>query len=614
MPDFWDINDLAVLQADAIDLTSTIPLFAPGVLGDAEARAIAPQRTSLDALLSRAQPTDAQVYEALRGVAGVDVAALAAATVPVLTAGGVKRATIAQLGGAGGFSADHLDAIQALPDVATRNVGDIVNLRGVLYELLAAGVDRHVYHGTIGDLGNGLIGDATFSWREDPEVVRANFSKAALGGAPPATIWILVQTSGGLWAETGLSRYAAGDAVSTYGYQRKAGESGIDSTDGRDRPLTGAFSVTAWSDDAQTQPLAIVPNVGRWAQDARNQTTVSPWAQPGNADPVPPAKLTNVAPWALGGSADLVPRAKLPHVPGTHLVDHEFPGLTLLRTDTSVRPAAPTYLDPAFDLDNADKSHGEFHCALSLSVDPVSDLNMGFVQGKANQTDEDRQLQLGNIAFATALADAGDFVFSSTESLAGLAVFEQPLYSLNTLVGTYRVLLVHNSDHEVGVYHYWEGAAGGTGATIGADLRVTFTPADAASATARETVLATLTNTVNGTLADFNAVRDFINENNNGGAWLELDGEYPLVGGGIADGRGYTARVRFRIPSGLAIPAASNNDAFLRRFTGAASDHSAAAETLSLTVRPGAGTKLSVDNALSGSGAGDKVIRIYGVA
>ena len=42
--------------------------------------------------------------------------------------------------------------------------------------------------------------------------------------------------------------------------------------------------------------------------------------------------------------------------------------------------------------------------------------------------------------------------------------------------------MVHNSNNEVGVYQYYDGTTGATGARIEAELRMTFTPADSAVA------------------------------------------------------------------------------------------------------------------------------------
>ena len=168
---------------------------------------------------------------------------------------------------------------------------------------------------------------------------------------------------------------------------------------------------------------------------------------------------------------------------GTELLDHEFPGLTLATTMANQRPAAPRGLTPPFILTAEGNSRGEFHCALTLTLAPVSDVNMAFVK-TVNATPEQRTVNLSNILFASDLAAEDAFVFSSTAALNGLVAFSVPVYSNQTDIGTYHFLLVRNAANHLQTYHYWEGKAGGTGATLTAEARITFTPTDAPTASA----------------------------------------------------------------------------------------------------------------------------------
>ena len=183
---------------------------------------------------------------------------------------------------------------------------------------------------------------------------------------------------------------------------------------------------------------------------------------------------------------DTVYTDDLPQAVGTRF-EETFPGLSPTRTDTDVRPAAPRYLSPALDLDT--HQHGEFHLSLELSIAPARDTNMGFRQGGSNQTAADRRRALSNIIFASDLAEAGDFVFSSTGDLAGVEAFAVPVWSGSTRAGTYYLLLVHNSSNEAGAYHWYDGEAGATGATFTAELRVAFQPADVPAAGPTKTTL-----------------------------------------------------------------------------------------------------------------------------
>ena len=119
------------------------------------------------------------------------------------------------------------------------------------------------------------------------------------------------------------------------------------------------------------------------------------------------------------------------------------------------------------------------------------------------------------------------------------------------------------------------------------------------------TLLATLT-TANGTTAQFDAVRAFIN---GGGAKLRVIGEYPRAFGTITDGVGYI-RSEWPIPAGLTIPAASNSDTFFREFADAYSDQTGSAEPLAMHLRPGGTNKVSVANDLPAG----YTVRIYGVS
>ena len=171
-----------------------------------------------------------------------------------------------------------------------------------------------------------------------------------------------------------------------------------------------------------------------------------------------------------------------PRTLGTVLVaSRDFTLNLALGTDRDVRSTAPTYWNPAFDLDDMDKMHGEFHfsCDMRIDLPAVSpDVNMSFVRGKANATDEDRRRVFSNIIFSSTLQNAGDFVFSATEDLAGVNALEMTVYSLNTVAGTAVVMGVHNADNEGGDYVHYEGEAGATTPVLRGTLNVTFTPTD----------------------------------------------------------------------------------------------------------------------------------------
>ena len=404
----------------------------------------------------------------------------------------------------------HFDAI---PGIAGYTVGDLVNVDGELYELVE-GTDNLSLNQIAGLAGTPLAnyqGDAVFQWntQANPGNIRLYIPRGWYVGTDqtiPATLYGELETDNGSFNEIVLGRSSGDDGspVTRWAYHR--------TSDGPKLPeITGAkhYLLNLYTDAEHVTPFSLTGRVdNHWQPDARNRLTLGQvdnrileQARTGNGTrwgkiklPMTTVYTDDLATTAqmAAGTADRVPDAAkvkayvdgaIPHVPGTSLLDHEFPGMTLARTDRNQRPAAPTALSPVFDLDTEGNGRGEFHLALTLTIAPVSDANMGFQQG-VNQTAEQRRVDLSNILFASDLAQVDAFVFSSTESLSGLVAFTQVVYSNLTEVGTYRFLMVRNANNEVATYHYWEGKAGATGATITAEARITFTPTDAAASAA----------------------------------------------------------------------------------------------------------------------------------
>ena len=106
---------------------------------------------------------------------------------------------------------------------------------------------------------------------------------------------------------------------------------------------------------------------------------------------------------------------------------------------------------------------------------------MGFEQ-KVNQTADDRRRALTSIIFASDIAGQ-DAVQATGAGITpnGVSAFRQTVYSNQTIVGYYNLVITRDGDNQVGWYVYWDAEAGTTGATITAILRGTFTPGDAAA-------------------------------------------------------------------------------------------------------------------------------------
>ena len=360
-------------------------------------------------------------------------------------------------------SGETLTRRTALPAIAGFNDGDLISLSGELYELVANTEDSNIYRGTIaanaaGDTG--YFGDMTFRFQAvSPFNMRANFLKTGLPTAP-ANLYVKYH-SGSDYADIVLTRSSGSDTSTTWGYVHSPGTPGLEA------PTAGDdFDLTVFSDSAYSTAQSIHA-ASRWEQYDRNDPDLNPLALANNSDRWPKSKLPADTAYGVNASTNLLERT---------------PGLTLTSTtaDFNVGNAPYYWSNPGVDLD--DHPHGEFHCSLELTILPTSDVNMGFVQGKANQLGADRQVALSNVIFASDIAELDDYVVGTNiQTLNGLNVFRQTVYSGATIVGHYTIIMVHDSNNNVGYHVFWDGQAGSTGATFNAELRVSFTPSDAAS-------------------------------------------------------------------------------------------------------------------------------------
>ena len=373
--------------------------------------------------------------------------------------------------GSGGGS-NELNVLASLPALANHQVGDIINLSGVLYELVASTEDPNVYRGTIAQVSAGFLGDSLFEYQTvSPFNRRLYIPRTAPGfSTPPATIYTLVQTPSphGLystlaWGRAPADDRGAGDAdhPNTYAYHKPSGETTIDAL-----PIGTNFSLSFYADEGLKTALNF-HSANRWERDDRNEANVNPIAIAGNEDRWGYPKLPS----------DVAKAGDIPHVVHTTLYDELFPGLSITRGDTDVRPSAATFPSGTIDLD--DNAHGEFHVSLELNITASSDVNLSFHRNTANATAEQRMVNHSANIFASDISEEGAFVFSSTAALAGVTAVTQNIFSANTLVGTYYLLLVHNTDNQVGFYHHYDGMAGSANLTIAAELRVSFSPTDA---------------------------------------------------------------------------------------------------------------------------------------
>ena len=152
-----------------------------------------------------------------------------------------------------------------LPDTTGYSIGDIINVKGELYELVAGDQQRNVYRGVIEDRTGNLLGDDTFEWETSPANIRVNLSRAVLGGSPPARIFIEFH-SGNVYAETGIVRASGSDTTTTYRYHHDTSEPAIPSSG---LSVGDTFDVSFYTNATKTTPLNIHSTSNRWEQDKR---------------------------------------------------------------------------------------------------------------------------------------------------------------------------------------------------------------------------------------------------------------------------------------------------------------------------------------------------------
>ena len=381
---------------------------------------------------------------------------------------------VANLTVTGSTDSHTLEVRTTLPAITGFDIGDIINFNGELYELVANTEDSNILRGTIFQRagsywGSAATGEVDFEFEGvNPFNTRLNILKTGLT-SPPANLYIRVTMSSGQVADIQMDRSAGADTTTRYAYHKDPASSALDAPTAGETYRIEIFSDTGFS-TAQN-----VHAVHRWEADNRD-TPVVDTALVGNTDRWAKSKLPTDT--VYGDISDL-------HQSIGILAENEvFPGLTLNPTSQVLVVGSANYFSPTIDLD--EHPAGEFHIELDLTVVPVSDVNMAFERGVSNATDEQKNVVQSNIVFASNLAEEEDWSSTTSDGRDnGLTIFEIPLYSANTILGTYYMRLIHNNNNQVGIYYEWVGQSGATGATLNAELRTTFTPTDTGADTVR---------------------------------------------------------------------------------------------------------------------------------
>ena len=165
-----------------------------------------------------------------------------------------------------------LETQTPLPAIAGYNVGDIINVNGVPYELVASTTDPHTLRGTAASRTTPYLGSDSFEWQlaggadDVNPLERALLSKAAVGASPPAVIYVDFHDARGYTArDLTLSRNTTRDTATEYAYDSLRDGVGIDT------PVGTAFTASVFS-DPQMQNAVTVQVADRWELLLRNAT------------------------------------------------------------------------------------------------------------------------------------------------------------------------------------------------------------------------------------------------------------------------------------------------------------------------------------------------------
>lgn len=357
-----------------------------------------------------------------------------------------------------------LEPLATIPATADYEVGDIINVAGSLYELVASAGDSNVISGVIASQGSGFYGTAAARWQiTDPFNIRVDLNRAALGSSPPASLYVrFVAGPRGESGDLKLDRASGSDTATTYRYVH-------DSTFGGGiEASSGSFTFTFYT-DATLQTPQTLHSVARWEIDDRQGVAVNPIALQGDTKRWPKSKVPSDTVYTSGGT---IPVAQLPPIP-PRLLPHtnivilqggadgqgaSGTGITVTRAGNSVENAVSDFTVATFDL--AANSQDEIHFTIDWSFATRSDNGLSFAS-KATNTDEggdDLSAQDTMTLNAADILAASDFVAGGV--VEGVRVAQRAINRLTSLQGYLEMWAIHRADDILRYTVRWVPAAG----------------------------------------------------------------------------------------------------------------------------------------------------------
>ena len=164
-----------------------------------------------------------------------------------------------------------LEVRSSIPNTSGFSVGDLINVNGDVYELIASGDAGNILTGVAVARTSPYIGVPTLEWRSDDtgsDPVIAHLSRAVLGTSPPASIFIKFHTDSGFYSDENLVRDSSHDTNETFGY-----------ADGSVRfspaVVGDKFTAQFFRGNDDSDPLTIHGQTDRWELEQRNHPDTS---------------------------------------------------------------------------------------------------------------------------------------------------------------------------------------------------------------------------------------------------------------------------------------------------------------------------------------------------
>ena len=395
--------------------------------------------------------------------ARIDAAIPVARRIPTFAAGDANEVlTVSDDGNSIGFEplpdeSKVLEVRSSLPNVSGFSTGDMINVTGEIYELVASGMERSTVTGVARSLAarnsNAYNGTNDLEWRVDgdsPLTVIAHLDQAVLGSSPPAKVGMDFFTKAGfvqrdlvLTRDQSLDR--AGD---TYAYVE--GDTGL--SDGTPRfggYIGSKFTANFYSlgvNDARTGDLNVLPAVAMWKLEQREfppplnhsdvYEEVKTIVVAGDDISVTQNDPMDTLTVAYTGTS---PRAF------TLLQDSSPIGISVANHAT-VRRNQLRLFDPNFDFDVASNQHGIIDLEATLAFGNRGDVQIGFDD---NTSDPQLSSRMTGFVTGTAVRTATAYANNADN---GAKLFDWSIKKGSDDVGTVSLYLAKDSQNRLGYY------------------------------------------------------------------------------------------------------------------------------------------------------------------